>query len=627
LVKIKKEDTLLHKEIQKYIKLFTLLGLFLCLLIIPLYGFTRGNFFEGLLAGLTLSLSLLPEEFPVVLAIFLTLGAWRISKKHVLTRTPSAIETLGGATVLCVDKTGTLTQNKMSLTRLYIYKQDKELTTENLSILPKNFHELLEYSYLGSQKDPFDPMEKEIKRLVKNLPDLKIHYHEGWHLLKEYSLSSNLSVTSFVWENPSEQSFQIAGKGAPESILDLCHLPAARKAKLLEKIEEMASSGYRVLGVAKALSIDRELPADQKAFKFEFLGLLGFADPVRPLVSHSLLEAYQAGIRTIMITGDYPRTALHIAREIGLANSDKYLTGKDLEKLNPAELKEKIKTINIFARIYPEQKMAIINALKENGEIVAMTGDGVNDAPALKAAHIGIAMGERGTDVARETASLVLLNDDFSAVIDAIRLGRRIYDNLKKAVSFIFSVHIPIAGMAFLPIVFNLPPVLLPAHVAFLELIIDPTCSTVFEAEGEEKGIMKKPPRKLNNPLMDKNAIASSILQGISLLVVVYIFYTFSLDRTLAFATLILGNLVLIVSSTAKDSILLHLIKIPNRTLWAVIFFSVLALSLIIYFPGLYNLFHLEPLDFYNLLLAFLAPSILFVWFELLKMIKKLNFS
>lgn len=627
LITIKKEETLLDKEIHKYIKLFTILGLLLCLLIIPLYGFSRGNFFEGLLAGLTLSLALLPEEFPVVLVIFLTLGAWRISKKHVLTRTPSAIETLGGATVLCVDKTGTLTQNKMTLTKLYLHGHDQELTTENLNTLPENFHELLEYSYLASQKDPFDPMEKEIKRLVKSLSDLKTHYHKNWQLLKEYPLAKNLSVTSFVWENPDEQSFTIAGKGAPEHILEICHLKKEDQEKLLSIIEEMTGSGYRVLGVAKAISIDRQLPTDQKDFKSEFIGFLGFTDPVRSLVPHSLSEAYRAGIRTIMITGDYPRTALHVAREIGLKNSESFLTGKDLENLSPADLQEKIKTVNIFARIYPEQKLALINALKANGEIVAMTGDGVNDAPALKAAHIGIAMGERGTDVARETASLVLLNDDFSAIIDAIRLGRRIYDNLKKAVSFIFSVHIPIAGMALLPVVFNLPPVLLPAHIAFLELIIDPTCSTVFEAEGEEKGIMEKPPRKLNKPLMNKKAITLSIIQGLSLLVVVYIFYNFELNTSLAFATLILGNLVMIIVNTAKDNSLWHLIKTPNKALWTVVLLALLALSAVLYFPGLHDLFHLQPLNTTNLSLALLAAALLFIWFELLKLLKTLFYS
>ncbi|MFA6297234.1 MAG: HAD-IC family P-type ATPase, partial [Candidatus Paceibacterota bacterium] len=397
LESIKEEDTLLQKETKKIIRSVAIIGVILCAFVVVAYTMIKGDLIGGFLSGITLSMAILPEEFPVVLIIFLTLGAWRISKRNVLTRRSAAIETLGAATVLCTDKTGTLTMNEMRLTSFYPEESSKEI---------------LDYGVLASQKDPFDPIEKELNRAGSSHPDLE--------LIKEYPLSKKLLALSHVWQSTDKRKMIIASKGAPEAILDLCHFDENQRQEILQKVKEMAEKGLRVLGVASATFLDNNLPENQHDFEFKFVGLLGFSDPIRETVPGAVKEAYEAGMRIIMITGDYPGTAQFIAEKIGIKNPNQYLTGEDLNKLSPLELKEKIKTINIFARVLPEQKLLIVNALKANNEIVAMTGDGVNDAPALKASHIGVAMGDRGTDVAREASSLVLLDADFSSIVIAV---------------------------------------------------------------------------------------------------------------------------------------------------------------------------------------------------------------
>ena len=389
----------------------------------------------------------------------------------------------------------------------------------------------------------------------------------------------------------------------------------------------MADKGLRLLGVAKASFQDDSLPEKQHDFEFEFIGLLGFVDPVRPEVAQSVKECYTAGLRVIMITGDYPGTAQHIARQIGLKDPEKYITGPELASMQKEELAEKIKTTNIFARVVPEQKLLIVNALKLNGEVVAMTGDGVNDAPALKSAHIGIAMGERGTDVARESASIVLLNDDFSSIVASVRLGRRIFDNLKKAIGYIFSVHMPIAGLALFPILFNLPLVLLPAHIAFLELIIDPACSTVFEAEPEEKNIMNRPPRNLQERMFGRKGLALSLLQGTSMLagVIVVLLYALYMGkgdvevRTLTFATLVVANLTLIVANLSWSQSIIKTLHSENKALRYVLVGALSGLLLVLYVPALRNLFRFSVLHVDDLLIVFVVGILSIAWLRLLR--------
>ncbi|MDO8663199.1 MAG: cation-translocating P-type ATPase [Candidatus Omnitrophota bacterium] len=631
LQQIRQEDTLLKKETAKIVRDFSIIGIILCSLVVLIYGFTRGNWLNGILSGLTLGMAILPEEFPVVLIIFLTLGAWRISRYKVLTRRSQAIETLGAATVLCTDKTGTLTLNKMKLAMLCAQGDFYEVNIKNAEPLPEKVHDLMEYGILASQKDPFDPIEKEVKLVGEFYLSNSEHIHKNWKLVREYTLSKKLLALSHVWESPDKQNYIIAAKGSPEAIADLCHLNPDEKSGSMECIEKMTGMGLRVLGVAKASFKKKELPDGQHDFAFKFIGVLGFIDPVRSTVPDAIKEAYGAGIKVIMITGDYPGTAVHIAKQIGLNNPEQYITGSELEKMDHLQLREKIKDINVFARVVPEQKLAIVNALKANGEIVAMTGDGVNDAAALKSANIGIAMGERGTDVAREASDLVLLNDDFSSIVAAIRMGRRIFDNLKKAIAYIFAVHVPIAGMSFLPVLFHLPIVLLPAHIAFLELIIDPACSTVFESCREEKDIMKRSPRNLREELFNRKALIFSLLQGASILAVVFLVYIFSLylnkgeleSRTLAFATLVFANITLIITNLSWTQGFIKIIKSRNQALWWVVSAALIALMAVLYVSVLRNLFHFAFLTVDDVAVTFISGVVSLLWFEALKALSK----
>ena len=622
---ITEEDSLLKKETALIVKNFAIVGGILCALVVVIYGLTRGDWLNGLLAGLSLSMALLPEEFSVVLLIFLSMGAWRLSRRNVLVRRMPAIETLGSATVLCVDKTGTLTMNKMILSSLYSANEYCEI--DKNECLFENFHELLEFGYLASKQDPFDPLEKEIKKNTEKFLPEHGNLHRDWRFVQEFPLSKNLLALSNVWETSDNRKYVIAAKGAPEAIFELCHLNEAEKEKMLSHVQNMADKGLRLLGVAKASFEGDTLPDKQHDFEFEFIGLLGFVDPVRPTVAQSVKECYTAGIRVIMITGDYPGTAQHIARQIGLKDPDKYITGPELSKMSESELADKIKTTNIFARVVPEQKLIIVNALKMNGEVVAMTGDGVNDAPALKSANIGIAMGERGTDVARESASIVLLNDDFLSIVAAVRLGRRIFENLKKAISYIFSVHIPIAGLALFPVLFDMPLILLPAHIAFLELIIDPACSTVFEAEPEEKNIMKRPPRNLQERLFGKKSITLSLVQGLSMLVGVIIVLLYAINlgkgeaeaRTLTFATLVIANLTLIVANLSWSQSIFKTLHSENRALRYVLVGALSGLLLVLYVPFLRSLFRFSVLHIDDLLIVLVVGVLSIAWLRLLR--------
>lgn len=627
LQSIREEDTLLQKETGRIVRNFSIVGIILCLLVVIVYGITRGNWLNGILSGLTLGMAMLPEEFPVVLIIFLTLGAWRISKSQVLTRRAQALETLGAATVLCTDKTGTLTHNEMRLTMLSAHNVFYAVNTKEQKVLPENAHALLEYAILASQKDPFDPIEKEIKSTGEFYLAGSEHIHKNWKIVKEYPLSKQLLALSHVWESPDKQNYVIAAKGSPEAIADLCHFNEAQHQQLKKTVEEMADRGLRILGVAKAFFTKTTLPAVQHDFVFEFIGLLGFIDPIRSTVPGAVKEAHAAGMRVIMITGDYPGTARNIAQQVGLKNPEQCITGLELEAMKHLELREKIKTIDVFARVVPEQKLAIVNALKANGEVVAMTGDGVNDAPALKSANIGIAMGERGTDVAREASALVLLNDDFSSIVHAVKLGRRIFDNLKKAIAYIFAIHVPIAGMSLLPVLFHMPIALLPAHIAFLELIIDPACSTVFEACAEEKNIMKRPPRNLRESLFNKRAFVFSFLQGLSVLTVVFLVFIAALyfkkgeleARTLAFTTLVFANIMLIITNLSWSKNVIDIIKSKNAALLWVVSLAMGALICVIYVPPLRNLFHFAVLSFEDVLITLTSGIASLAWFEGLK--------
>ncbi|HOI77869.1 MAG TPA: cation-translocating P-type ATPase [Methanofastidiosum sp.] len=617
------DQTRLQKETRKLVKNFSIAGLFLCIAIISIYTLTRGDLLGGFLAGLTFAMSILPEEFPVVLTVFLALGAWRISQNRVLTRQIPAVETLGSATVLCVDKTGTLTLNKMTVAR--IFTKDKEHAIDGkAATIPNEFHEVIEYSILSSQKEPFDPMEKAFKEVGEKY--LK-NFNNDSPLLQQYPLSEKLLAMTHVFKPSGRKDYLVAAKGAPEAIVDLCHLDKKEKERILAQVADIANNGLRVLGVAKSTFSGSKLPEDQHDFDFKFLGLIGLMDPVRDSVPSAVKEAYGAGIRVIMITGDYPNTAQNIARQIGLKNPEERITGDELDKISDEELKERIKTVNIFSRVVPEQKLRIVNALKSNGEVVAMTGDGVNDAPALKTASIGIAMGGRGTDVAREASDIVLLDDDFLSIVQVVRVGRRIYDNLKKAMAYILAVHVPIAGMSLIPVILKTPLVLLPMHIVFLELVIDPACSLVFEAEKEEADIMERPPRTSEDSLFSRKTATISFFQGLSVLVVVLAVFLMSYyggdgethSRALTYTTLIFANLGLIFMNRSWSRTIFRSLELPNRTLWYVAGGALFFLGVILYLPFGQNLFKFSPLSFTDILLCLGAGFLSILWFEVWK--------
>ncbi|MEI7541680.1 MAG: cation-translocating P-type ATPase [bacterium] len=628
---LEQDSTRLQKEINSLVKKVAVVGVFLCVLVFVVYGLSRADWLKGFLAGLSLAMAILPEEFPVVLTIFFALGAWRISKKRVLTRRVPVIETLGSATVLCVDKTGTLTMNKMTIEMIYTNKKLYDISGGLDFKKSPEVKDIVETGIMACQKDPFDPMEKAFKELGKSAGLDCEKLFESMEFVREYPLSKKMLALSHAFKRPSTGSYFVASKGAPEAIMDMCHMEPNDVEFTMSKVNEMASKGYRVLGVAIADYAVEKLPDDQHDFIFRFAGLVGLADPVRPQVKTAVAECYSAGIRVVMITGDYPATAANIAQQIGLRNKDNVITGKDLDTMPEAQIIERMKETNIFARVVPEQKLKIVNMLKMSGEVVAMTGDGVNDAPALKAADIGIAMGARGTDVARESASLVLLDDDFESIAAAVKMGRRIFDNLKKALSYIVSVHVPIAGLSLLPVLFKWPLIMMPVHIVFLELIIDPACSTVFEAEPEEKDVMKRKPRNKNDSVFGVKPLVISLLQGFVVLGVVLTVFIMSGKlhaseneaRTMAFATVVFSNICMILTNLSWTRNVFEIIRDPNPAMWWVISGALALITSVLYIPGLRTLFGFGILHLNDLLICIAAGFFSIAWFEIAKVMMK----
>jgi Ca2+-transporting ATPase len=492
-------------ETRRIVRVIGVFAFCVCAAVVLLIGLGRGAWLEGLLAGIALAMAMLPEEFPLVLTVFMVMGAWRLSKAKVLTKRAAAIETLGSATVLCTDKTGTLTQNRMRVVAAWTNGRSIDWPVDQAP--PEAARPLLQTSLLASAEHPFDPMERAFQDACAGgfSPAAA-----GLRLEQTFGLTPELMAVSNVWTNADGGDRRIASKGAPEAILRICYLPDTEKEQAIEAVEAIAAQGVRVLAVAEGEAHVDWRPSEGG---LKFLGLVGLADPLRPDAANAVRECREAGVRVVMVTGDYPTTAAAIGRQAGVGQGQT-LTGTELSSMNDSELASRAQAITVFARILPDQKLRIVRALQAAGDVVAMTGDGVNDAPALKAAEIGIAMGARGTDVARSAADLVLLDDSFASIVRGMRLGRRIYDNLQKAMGFILAVHVPIAGLALLPLLLGLPMFLVPAHIAFLEMIIDPVCSMVFEAEREERGIMHRPPRDPQAPLFTLARIGEALAQG-----------------------------------------------------------------------------------------------------------------
>ena len=634
LQQVKPEATPLQKDAARLVRIFALVGLAAFIVVVVAYALTRGGgaavWKQGLLAGITMAMSILPEEIPVVLTIFLALGAWRISRKRVLTRRMAAVETLGKTTVLCVDKTGTLTLNRMTLKHVIAGSHAAAITPEATQ-LPGEIHTLLEYAVLASARDPFDPMERALHATADRVLGQTEHLHPNHSLVRAYPLSAGLAAVTQAWQSGQNSDVIIASKGAPEAIAQLCHMAPEQREKMLLQVATLASEGLRVLGVARGTMGKDDLPAAQGDLALEFLGLLGFEDPLRPTVPAAVAECRTAGIRVVMITGDYALTAQSIARQAGLANCENVITGSDLEGISDEDLAMRAKDVGVFARVLPEQKLRIVKALKANQEVVAMTGDGVNDASALKSAHIGIAMGSRGTDVAREAADLVLLDDDFASIVVAIRLGRRIFDNIRKAIAFTFAVHVPIAGLSILPVFFaGWPLLLLPTHIVFLELIIDPSCSLVFEAEAAEADVMKRPPRGQKDRLFSLHTVGLAVLQGLSVLAVCVGVFLFShrnhapeAARALTFVTLVTAILVVLLANRSSIFTIVEGLRARNTALWLVLGGTMGILTLVLPSSFGQRIFHFAPIHATDLLLSLGAGLACTLWFEALKLGKR----
>ncbi len=625
---IETEQPHLQRQIHSFVKVFAIIGALLGGLTVLLFGLLRGSWLEATLGGIALGMSLLPEEFPLVMAVFMAMGAWRISQARVLTRRASAIETLGATTVLCTDKTGTLTENKMTVAALL--NNEARWDQHSQVALPNNLHEVLEAALFACPQLPTDPMDIAVHKLAESqIGPIKSNF-ASLKLIRAYGLRPDLFAVANIFSNEGDENATAYAKGALEAIAELCQLPVESLESIRGQMDALGLEGIRVLGIAKAsvndVQHEENLPETPRGLSFAYVGLIGFADPLRANVPAAVAECRSAGIRVVMITGDYPATARAIGLQAGLEASN-VLAGDDIEAMSDEQLAEQVKSTSIFARIQPNQKLRIVQSLKTNGEVVAMTGDGVNDAPAIKAAHIGIAMGGRGTDVAREASAIVLLDDDFGSIVKTIRLGRRVYDNLRKAIEYIVGVHIPVAGLALLPLLLGLPLILTPIHIAFLEMVIDPACSVVFEAEKEEDDVMQRPPRDPGSPLLQPKRIVWAALQGFIVLVllagVLIIAARLGMPepdlRALVFTSLVFMNMgMILVNRSFKASLFSALLR-PNRSLWILLGGVTALLSTAVFWPPAQKLFHFGVLHWDDLSVCAVAGLFSLLLLEAIK--------
>lgn len=616
------ERSQLQRDVDQLVRIIGVLGLITVVSVITIYGSTRNNWLEGGLAGIAAAMALIPEEFPVILTLFLAIGAWRMSQVKVIARKPSAIEALGSVTVLCVDKTGTLTENQMTVSEIQINGERYDITHQISN--PKVSH-ALNIAALACPIRAFDPMDKAFQVLVAHNPDQL----KGISL-REYPVENSRLAYIHIWELDGRKI--VAAKGAPETISRLCHLDEEKNQSLMEQVHVAADSGVRILAIAEA-EIGHAIPEDIESLTFSFVGLALLRDPVRDGVVESIQHCARAGIRTIMITGDHPSTALAIARDISLPHVDSCLTGAQLDQIDDAELISRIGDISVFARVVPEHKLRIVRALQKKGEIVGMTGDGVNDAPALRAADIGIAMGARGTDVAREAASLVITDDNYTSIAHGIERGRTTYANLQKAMSYVVAIHIPIFGLALLPIFSsNWPLILLPGLVAFHEVIIDPACSVVFEEESPDPKIMDEKPRGIHRRIFTRTELSLSVIQGLTVFMAIFALFLHARwsgrsdieIRSMTFGALMVANVGLILTNRSRTLTILQTFRQrENRAVkWIVIGALTILLSLIV-LPPLRLIFDLGAIGLFDWVLILFTATVGFGWYEIYKFIRQ----
>ncbi|MEP7109050.1 MAG: cation-translocating P-type ATPase [Ferruginibacter sp.] len=619
--------TPLQLQIRSFVTNMVWIGAVAFLIVVGFHYYETGNLVQSFLQGLTLAMSILPEEIPVAFSTFQALGAFRLLRNHIIVKQPQYVETLGSATVICVDKTGTLTQNKMSIEYVYDAETKLSLTVKDNAILPDR---LIEYAIWSSETNPFDPMEKAIHELYEKT--VTTDKRKQFTQVHEYPIGGKPPMMTHIFENESGE-FVIAVKGAPEAILRQSNLSMEALKQIEGQSGNYARLGYRVLGVGKGLWKEKKWPVSQEEFAFEFLGLIAFQDPPKENIIRTIKTFHDAGIPVKMITGDYAETALAIAGQVQLTHNNEVLTGQEILQLSKDELKQKVKEVNIFARMFPEAKLKVIEALKDNGEVVAMTGDGVNDGPALKAAHIGIAMGERGSEVAKSAASLILTDDDLAHMTDAVALGRKIYDNLKKAIQYIVSIHIPIILIVTLPLLlmWKFTEIFSPVHVIFLELIMGPTCSIIYENEPMEQGIMQRPPRKAGASFLSLKQLSISILQGIMItggcLGIGYYYMqqenTDTTVRTVIFITLLFSNIFLTLVNRSFHYSFFKTLTYKNNLVPIIIGITLLFIAILVYVPFAQNLFRLNQLSVEVIITCLLVAMVSTLWIEILKLLKR----
>lgn len=626
VISVKDENSPLQKQTNMLVKTCAIIALILFIIVMIITFINLSNYslkariVESILSGITLAMAMIPEEFPVVLTVFLSMGAWRLAKKNSLVKRLPSVETLGSISVLCVDKTGTITKNEMVVSNVWSIKNDD--------------HDLCEVMGLCCEEDTYDPMEQAMLTYCKKLNITKNHLYAG-DKLKEYAFTNETKMMGHFWRH--DDMYILASKGSPESLLKICKLSSEDRKITDEKILEMSKEGLRVIAVAKKIYKNKNYIAEKlEDNQLEFCGLIGLIDPPRETAKEDIAACKRAGIRVVMITGDNGITASSIASKIGMENSENIITGDMIDKLSDKDLREKVKDVSIFSRVIPEHKMRIVKAFKENGEIVAMTGDGVNDAPALKFADIGIAMGKRGSEVSREAADLILLDDNFSTIVDTIKDGRRIYDNIRKAVGYILVIHIPIALASLVAPLLGISTaylLLLPLHVVILELIIDPTCSIVLERQPAEENIMDRKPRPRNAKILEFSTLSKSLIQGFIMFTASFVTYYLALKnnyilpetaRTMGLVIIIIANLFLVLVNSSDSEYVYKTFNklIKDKVMVAIIVGTIMLVGVIVYSP-INTFLKLTSLNLSEMLAVIAISFVSVFWYEIVKMLNK----
>ncbi|TXT32238.1 MAG: Ca2+-transporting ATPase [Chitinophagaceae bacterium] len=630
LESIEEEKTPLELQINHFVKLMVFVGAIVFIIVWVINYLKTHNILDSLLKALTLAMSILPEEIPVAFTTFMALGAWRLMKMGIVVKQMKTVETLGSATVICTDKTGTITENKMSLAKLYTLSNNKITDTSTTLSIEEN--ELIRMAMWASEPIPFDPMEVALHESYAKC--YSTDERPDYKMVHEYPLGGKPPMMTHLFEN-SKGDRIIAAKGAPEALMAISGLNEIEKEQIEQAIKTLAIEGYRVLGIATTNFNGTDFPKDQQSFKFNFKGVIAFYDPPKKNIEAVLNGFYAAGIAVKIVTGDNAATTVSIAKQIGFKGYEKCLTGDELMQMQDGELEEKVQETMLFTRMFPEAKLKIINALKSKNEIVAMTGDGVNDGPALKAAHIGIAMGKKGTEIAKQAASLILMEDDLSNMLDAVAVGRKIYTNLKKAIQYIISIHIPIVLTVFIPLALGwvFPNIFTPVHVIFLELIMGPTCSIIYENEPMEKNTMIQQPRPISTTFFNWKELTTSIIQGLAITAGTLFAYQYSVQnghdesytRAMVFAVLIAANIILTLVNRSFYYSIITTIQYKNNLVALIIVITIAITGLLLYVPPLAAFFKFVPLDMNGLMISVLIGFVSVIWYEVVKWAKRLK--